>query len=222
MTTKGDTISRARRLIKGVKIDAFMTNRFLYSMILKFAKLYIKRMDDSNKLGRYNSLFEVLPGVELIEVDKIEACVSIETCCTFRRTKDQLPPILEGSFGAIIRSISSIDGSFPVRQTTAKVYADMVKSTSFKYNTNKYFWLNNGYAYFPNLEWELIDIDAMWENDISIFKCCVDNCCVDRINERTNVPESLFPEIENAVRQELMGMIQIPADAKTDHQSLQK
>ncbi len=222
MDTKGDTISRTRRLIKGVKQDSFLTNRFLYSMILKFAKLYIKRLDDSNRLSRWNSLFEVLPGVELISVSKIEACVDIDTCCEFRRTKNRLPPILDGTFGSKIRTVSTIDGTFQIYETQAKTYNKMVKSTSFKYNKNKYFWLNDGYAYFPDVYWELVDIDALWENSIEQYKCCADNCCVDRVNEKSNIPDWLFVEIENGVRQELMGMLQVPTDTKADNQSIQK
>ncbi len=217
--TKGNTISRARRLVKGDKADALLTDRFLYSMILKFAKLYIKRTDDSNKLGRISTLYDVLPGVELIEVSKIEACVDIDLCCTFRRTKDKLPPILEGTYGPKIRSVTSIDGSYQVRETYAKIFSEMAKTTSFKYNKNKYFWIQNGYAYFPNVEWELVDMDAMWEDSIEQFKCCAEDCCVDRLTEATHVPDWLFAEIESNVRQELMGLIQIPPDNKVDNQS---
>lgn len=223
MTTKGETISRARRLLKGVKIDAFLTNRFLYSMVLKFAKLYIKRLDDTNRLARINSLFEVLPGVELIDVSKIEACVDIDTCCTFKRTKDPLPQMLEGTYGYKIRTLSTIDGSHQLYETQAKTYNQMVKSTSFKYNKNKYFWIDaRRYAFFPNVDWEVVDIDGLWEDDIEQYKCCADNCCVNRIDERSNIPDYLFAEIENGVRQELLGMIQIPKDNIVDNQSLQR
>ncbi len=220
MESKGDTISRVRRLIKGIKIDAFLTNRFLYSMVLKYAKLYMKRLDDGNKLSLWNSLFEVLPGVELIPVSKIEACVDIDTCCEFRRTKNRLPPLLDGTYGSKIRTITTIDGTFQVYETQAKTYNKMIKSTSFKYNKNKYFWLNDGYAYFPNNEWELVDIDGLWENDIDQYKCCADNCCVNRVDERSNIPDSLFVEIESGVRQELLNMIQVPNDDKQDGQNI--
>lgn len=221
-TLKGDTVSRVRRLIKGLKSDAFITDRFLYSMVLKYAKLFIKRKDDSNKLGRYNSLFEKFPGVSLKEVSKIEAgCIDIPTCCSFKRTVDKLPPILEGSFGPIIRDVTSIDGSIGMTRTYAKVYREMTKTSSFKYNKTQYYWLSNGYAYFPNLEWDNVDIEAMWENDISEFLCNA-NCCLNRQLEETHIPEDLFVEIEGNVQKELFGMLQIPSDSKNDNQSIQK
>lgn len=223
METKGDTISRVRKLIKATNKDSFITDRFLYAMVLKYAKLFIKRKDDSNKLGRYNGLFEKFPGVELIEVSKIEAgCLDIATCCTFKRTKDKLPPILSGSFGPIIRTVTSVDGSVRLVKTYATTYVEMTKSSSFKYNKKKYFWLSNDYMYFPNLEWDYVDIDALWENDISEFLCDAEDCCLDRQSEETHIPEDLFVEIEGNIQKELLGMLQVPSNAIIDNQSIQK
>lgn len=223
MTTKGESISRVRNLIKASKQDSFITDRFLYSLILKYAKLFIKRKDDSNKLGRYTSLYQKLAGIELIEVSKIEAgCLDIQTCCTFYRTKYQLPLILEGSFGPIIRSVSSIDGSKQFYRTYPSAYSRMTKSSTFKYNKNKYYWLINGYAYFPNSDWPAVDFEAMWENDISEYECGECGCCSDRREEKTNIPDDLFAEIESPVRQELFGILQIPEDTSTDNRNLAK
>jgi len=49
-TTIGYTVSRVRNSIKAVKEDAFVTDRYLWSVITKYAKLFIKRQDNQNKL----------------------------------------------------------------------------------------------------------------------------------------------------------------------------
>jgi hypothetical protein len=149
-TTIGDTISRVRNIVKGVKEDAFLTDRFIYSLILKYAKLYIRRQDNENKIMRFQSLFEPLPCVELVEVDKIEACCSgIKSKCIIMRTKDRLPTVLEGSFGPLFRTISSIDGSEVIYKTYPSIFTNMTNSTSFKYNKTKYYWYLDGYPLFP-------------------------------------------------------------------------
>lgn len=222
MTSKGETISRVRTLIKGVKSDAFLTDRFLYSLVLKYAKLFIKRLDDENKLGRYNSIFQKLPGVELEEISRIEACINIDSCCTFRRSKEKLPKILEGSFGLFVRTITSIDGSFICYETTSKLYNNMLKSATFKYNKNIYFWIAEDRIIFPNVEWNLIDVEALWQDDIDMYKCDAGACPGNKLDERSNIPESLFPDIENGVRQELLNMLQIPKDNLQDNQSILK
>lgn len=220
METKGATISRIRNLVKGDKIDAFLTDKFLYSLVLKYAKLFIKRMDDSNKLGRYNSLFQKLPGVILEDISPIEAgCINIDTCYSFKRTKDELPDILEGSYGPIIRSVTSIDGSKDPIRTYAKLYVKMTHSSNFKYNKNIYYWISNNHIIFPNVEWPVVDIDAMWAEDIDEYRCDASDCCVNRREEKTNIPDSLFAEIESGVRQELLTLVQLPKDNISDNQS---
>ena len=144
MTTIGDTISRVRNVVKGVKEDAFLTDRFIYSLVLKYGKMLIRRQDNENKIMRFQSLFEKLPCVELIEVDKVEACCGgIRSNCTIKRTKDKLPTILEGAYGPLFRTITSIDGSIQVYKTYPSTYTNMANSTSFKYNKNKYFTYKN-------------------------------------------------------------------------------
>ena len=152
MTTIGDSVSRLRNLVKGVKEDAFLTDRFLYSLVLKYAKMLIRRQDNENKIMRFQSLFESLPCVDLIEVDKIEACCSgIKSNCTIMRTKDKLPTVLEGAYGPLFRTVSSIDGSIQCFKTYPSTYTNMANTTTFKYNTNKYYWYLDGYLYFPNI-----------------------------------------------------------------------
>ena len=70
MTTIGDIVSRVRNQIKGEVQDAFMTDRFIYSMVIKYAQLLMRRQDHANKLMKFNSVWQTLPLLELIDVDK--------------------------------------------------------------------------------------------------------------------------------------------------------
>lgn len=219
MNTIGDSVSRVRNTVKGVKEDAFITDRFIYSLILKYAKVLIRRQDNENKIMRFQSLFEVIPCVPLIEVDKIEACCSnIKTGCTFMRTKDKLPQILEGVYGPLFRSVTSIDGSTELRKTYPTTYLSMTRSTTFKYNTNKYYWYLDGYLYFPNIQWDSIRVEGLWEEDINYLKCDGD-VCTKRQDNQTHIPEYLFAEIEAMVLKDLGFTLQIPQDRGDDSQN---
>lgn len=218
-TTIGDTVSRVRNVIKGVKEDAFLTDRFLYSLVLKYAKLYIRRQDTENKIMRFQSLFEPLPCVELIEVDKIEACCSgIKSNCTIRRTKDKLPLVLEGAYGPLFRTISSIDGSIECFKTYPTTYTDMTGLTTFKYNHTKYYWYLNGYLYFPNIDWDAIRIEGLWDASVAMYTCDGD-ICLPRQDDQTHVPEYLFAEIEQNVLKDLTMLIQSPVEGADDKMS---
>ena len=88
MTTIGEVVSRIRQSIKAEVQDAFVTDRYIYSLVLKFAQLLMRRQDHANKLMKFNSVWQTLPYLELIEVDKVEAhCSGIKSGCIINRTK---------------------------------------------------------------------------------------------------------------------------------------
>jgi len=222
MQTIGDATSRIRGVLKAVKEDPFLTDRFLYSLIQKYGKAVIRRQDNEGKLKSFTSLFETIPCVELIEVDKVEACcIGVRTGCTFRRSKDKLPAIVEGSSGPIIRAVTTLDQSQRLNETYPSTYANMTKSTNFKYNKHKYFWYIDGYLYIPDVEWDAVRLVALFDEDISDLLCANDpeDCIVEQ--ERTlNIPEYLMAEIEAMVKEELVPTMQIPPDGADDAQNV--
>jgi hypothetical protein len=216
MTTIGEAISRVRNVLKAVKEDPFLTDRTIYFAIQKYAKTLIKREDNQFRLMKMSQIFQVLPYIELIDVDKVEAgCVGVYSECYFKRSKDKLPSILDGMFGPIIRTTSSIDGSIEMFRTEPGTWVSITKSTTFKYNTRRYFWYLNGYIYCPNIDWEAIRMEAIFENKVEI---CEEDC-MTRQNESYNIPEYLFSEVESMVIKELTMSMSIPTDGPDDSQN---
>jgi len=222
MTTIGDATSRVRNVLKAVKEDAFVTDRLLHSLIMKYAKLLIYRKDQKGNLKEYASLFTVAPCLELIEVDKIEACcLGIKTGCTFRRTKDPVPEMIDGGKGPIIRSITTIDQSIRVEETYPETYATLSSTTTFKYLTTKYFWFIGGHIYIPDVEWENIRMVALFNDDTSQFDCNADaDICQPAQDRLMPVPEDLFAEIDKMVLQEILTPVQLPSDGADDSQNI--
>lgn len=221
MTTIGETISRVRNTIKGVREDAFITDRYIYSLILKYAKLFIQRQDTANRILKFQNLFETLPCVELIEVDKIEACCSgIKSKCTIMRTKEKLPLVLQGPYGPLFRTVSSIDGSTLAYETNPVTYTIMTHNTSFKYNKNAYYWYVDGYMYLPNVMWEAVRIEGLWSDSVNYLKCDSDLACKIRQEDNTHVPEYMFAEIEKMVLSDIMALAQIPQEPAENGQNV--
>ena len=218
MTTIGEAVSRVRNVLKGVKEDAFLTDRTIYYSILKYAKALIKREDNQFRLMRMSSLFQVLPYIELIDVDKVEAgCIGVYSGCYFKRSKDKIPGILNGMFGPIIRTTSSIDGTIELYRTEPGTWISMTKTTTFKYNKNRYFWYLNGYLYFPNIDWEAVRMEAIFEGTVET--CTTDDCLIKQ-DQDMSIHEYLFAEVEQFAIKELSAMLQIPQDNSDDSQNL--
>lgn len=219
MNTIAEAISRVRNNIKAVDSDSFITDRLIYSSILKYAKLYIKRQDNQTTRGKFNSLFTRLGCVELIEVDKIEACCDIRSGAIIKRTKDKLPGIMEGASGPLLRSVMSLDTSVEAFRTSPQLYTAMQKTSGFKYNKNKYYWILDGYIYLPDVEWESIAVDGIFEDSLDLFRC--ENKCQSVQDQVFAIPPELFAEIESQVVNDFMKSMQINNDPNPgDKQSL--
>lgn len=221
MTTINDAVSRVRNVIKGVKEDIFMTDRFIYSVIIKYAKMLIRRQDNEMKIFRVQSLFKTLPCVELVEVDKVEACCEgIKSGCTIMRTKERLPAIIDGAYGPIIRTVASVDGSILVYHTYPSAYVRLTHSSGYKYNKSFYYWFLDGYLYLPNVQWEAVSVTALFEENVSLYTCSSEDDCLLAQERQIPVPEYLFAEIEQYALKEILTTGSIPADSNDDSQNV--
>lgn len=221
-TTVRSSLSSIRNTLKSVKEDPFMTDRYLYALLMKYAKTLIKRASERKNIFKHKSLFKELGCIEMIEVDKVEACCTgIATGCTFMRTKNKLPKMLNINSNPLIKSISSLDYSVSVIQTDPKLYANMTKTSGFKYNKTKYYWFLEDHIYIPTVMWEAIRLSAVFEEDISHLKCDADATdCVQEQDRDLDIPEHLFTEIEQLVRQEVLTAGQLPPDGADDSQNV--
>lgn len=218
-TTIGDIISRIRTQVKAVRQDAFLTDRAIYAFVLRHAKWIMKREDGKNRLLGFSGVVQTMDFVELLEVDKVEACCTgISSDCKIKRTKTKMPVFMQGYQGPLIRSTTSLDGSEELQLTNPTSYLAMSKSKNMKYNKTKYYWYLNDYLYFPNLDWDAVRIEGIFEEDISSYTCAKDECII-KTSQPFNVPDYLFAEIEAGAFKDLVGMLQIPSDAITDKQS---
>lgn len=218
--TIGDILSRIRTQIKAVKQDSLMTDRDLYAFVIKHAKWLMKREDSKNKLMSFAGVMQTLDMVELEEVDRAESCYTgIGANCTIKRTKEKVPVFMQGYFGPLIRTVASLDGSEELQPVLPSTYMHLSKSSNFKYNKTKYYWYVDDYLYFPNLEWDAVRIEGIFEDDISQFTSKADNCVV-RSDQSFNVPDYILAEMEQYVIRDLGVTIQIPADIANDKQNI--
>lgn len=228
MQTRGYIISRIKGLIKAVDKDAFVTDRFIYSIIRKYIPFLMKREDSKNKLMNIQGLFQVYPYVELEESNRIESkCFNAPIDCKIKRTKDKISVSMDGYYGPLIKSITSISGPAmnagdeqPIRLISPSNYGQKIKLKSFKYNKEKYAWFLEGRLYFPDLEWDAVRLEAIPSDDMN-FGCDTDYC-IPMQDLEFRVPEYLFGEIESFVLKDLGLPMQIPSDQVDDKQNIHR
>jgi hypothetical protein len=142
------------------------------------------------------------------------------TNCKIKRTKERLPAFLEGYFGPLISGVMSLDGSEVFVPTDPKTWVAMTHSKTFKYNKTKYYWYLDGYLYLPNIEWEAIRVDGIFEDDVTGFNCDTNDDCTLRQDQPFNVPDYLHGELETFVMKDFGMAYQIPPDLISDKQNI--
>jgi hypothetical protein len=217
--TIGNIVSRIRNQIKASKQDFFLTDRVLYSFLLKNAQWLMKREDSKTRLLGFTSVMQTLEFVELIEVDKVMACCTgIKSDITIKRTKEKMPTFLQGYWGPLIRTIASLDGSEELQPVLPSTYIHIANSKNYKYNKTQYYWFLDDYIYFPNLDWDAVRIEGIFQDDIQGFTCADDDCRI-KSDQSFNVPDYLFGELESATLKDLSGIAQFPSDLQNDKQN---
>jgi len=221
MYTIGESISRVRGIMKATNEDAFLTDRFVYSIISKYAKVVLKRQNDQKKLMQHDELFEMLPFEQTIEVNKIEAnCAPIKSNCTIRRTAKKLPSVFNGSKGPLIRKVYSIDSSEAFEKIKRTTYIANKNKSCTKYDNTCYYWYANGHLYFPDCEVEGIMIEALWEDNLDGYCTLNDDDCKSMQERPLPLPDYLFAEVEQMAEQEFGIPVRLPDNGADDGQNI--
>lgn len=191
---------------------------------MKYVPALMKREDGKNKIMNFSEIFQTIHYVELEEVDKIlSKCVSFNSNVTIKRTEYKLPNIMTGYNLPLIREVRSISG--PVTQPndegdikliSSRRYGQLIKSKTYKYDKKKYCWYDDGYLWFPDLEWDAVQIEAIFLEDIDYLNEESCGYCTPRQEQLFPVPEYLFPEIEKFVWDDLTLSLKIPQDPVDD------
>jgi hypothetical protein len=182
--------------------------------------MIVRRQDNEYKIFSMKSLFKTLSFVELIEVDKVMAsCIGIKSGCVIMRTKDKLPELIEGTLGPLIKNVLSLDGSKKIYSTNLYTYERMRNSKNFKYNTKKYYWYSDGYIYIPDVNWEAVMIEGVFNGNIDGYNCNDKPDCSLALKRELPLPDYLFAEVEQLALKELMTAGSIPGDISDDSQA---
>lgn len=210
MRTYREYISQVKDLFKEINADSRLTNKQVWSLILKHAKWIIRR--DSNKLnllGRNTSFKEVkcLPVVEA----QAHECCDIGYNCKVWRTKDKLPSLFEDSDGVIISKVTSVDGWTPIYLISPNEFRRMKNNPWRSKNKSKkiYAYYHNGYIFFPEKKLERINVEGLYSESVRNKSQCEEPCkdcntpCDRFLDEPAPIPDYLAAQIIDLVIRDL-------------------
>lgn len=170
---------------KGVQSDdTRLAARHIYSKVLTSrARLIIQKMNKRQKISQW--AYQTLDCVELIKALPYECPCLPSVGCVILRTKEELPKPLTGLLdGHMIQSVTSLEGSITMSETTwkEKKYAKGKKYTS----SNPDYYIRNNYLYVTLKEGpKVITVTGLFEDPLEVEEfpgICDEGCgeeCVD-------------------------------------------
>ena len=192
----GDIVSRMRSVLNSNRVNAFVTDRYLYSVFFKYAQVATSKYYKNDSILENNYIFKTLE-FDLKDVDTADQS-SFRTGCKIKRTFDKLPDILFIRNNFIIKQVSSIDGSQTISIVTRAQYYNMTQLSSFKYNKEHYGRIENNFLYLADVDWDVIQITAAFLDEAG-----EDGICSDKKDSNVYFPEEIIAETEQLALQEI-------------------
>ena len=216
MRTVRSAISETKKGINKVNADARITNKEVYTKLLKHAEWLISRDSDAFRLGRKQVIYQDYKCAEVIDVPKIDPCCSITSKTVIKRTRDKIPEVFEDTNGPIIKGVFSVDGSQTIKFSTLSDYRAK-KNNPYGPKTNYYFY-KDGYLYgdLPRV----INVPALYKEDITSLNQC-ESCgdvkdCTPFLDRKWVVPEYLQAQVIDFVIKDFIPQLQIPNQERID------
>jgi hypothetical protein len=211
--TVREIIDSFRSKIKERSIDTIYTNGQLFQFLKEQFEWIMAREASAGRVWTSTYMFQVIRGLEVIEVSKIDGTCPIKNCCKIYRTKDKLPPIWRDKSGTIIRLVTSIDGSTSFFVTSSWAYSNKKNDPYKKFSSEKYVFYQDGYLWFPEHNPNRINVDAFFEEDLSYINSKRNDCegcfekedCVRYMDTDMRLPDWVLAESISKAAELLLG-----------------
>ena len=165
MITNRQLVSNIRashRLLSG---DAAINDRAILAELNNVAKVLIRRELNLRKLVATDSIYTIIPCLELVEVPLSECCAYVDDC-TIARTKVKLPRIEESNYLNAIQAVFSINQKKKLKEITPSRYINILNLPVKRNET--YYWLQNNYLYVTNPSVEMVKLIAWFAEEVPV------------------------------------------------------
>jgi len=141
-------ISDINNSLKSLNLDSFLPPKWLFLKTQNIISDFLKKDNSSNKLiYKLTTGWTELPCVEMEEVPITTCDLDVYVCQKLVKTKYKIPDVYETKFGALIRSISSVDYSSNYEPVFSAKLWKLTQKREFK--SKKYYFIQDGYLFIP-------------------------------------------------------------------------
>lgn len=232
MITQRNLISQLRSTHRLLSSDASINDRTLLTVLTNTSKQLIRRELNLRKLVNTDSIYTIIPCLELIQVPISECCDYVDECM-IARTKIRLPRIEESNYLSAIQAVFSINQKKKLKQITPSRYINLLKLP--KKTNDIYFWLQDNYLYVTSPDVEMVKIIAFFAEEVPLqilYPQGCDSCkcnevknedkCKNPLDNEFKAPGYLLkPIIDMSSEYLLKTYFRLPEDNNSDNQDNQ-
>lgn len=188
--------------VKALNIDDRFSYRFLASKFKDKVQVFIRQDARSRELLKESNIWKPINCVELEDANAIDCNCVEDDCASIKKSKIVIPDAYSTTYGNLVK-VFTLDGSQEYKEIHAYQHPD--KATR-EYGTGKYFWLENGYLFIPNVTYKAVKvlIIAKHPQQVDIINGVVSKCETP-LNEELNYPAYLITVAKTEVLKELTG-----------------
>lgn len=197
--------------------DARLSKRLIYNKLKSSRSLLLQRkLSKKQRLSIFS--YQTIGCLEMVKSTPYECgCVPPIGCKVFKSV-EPLPDIITSSNGALISSITSLDGYtrysyVPFQQIK---YLDGNKYTG----SNAYYFIRNNHLFTIQTVQDHVSVEAVFEDPLEVEvlnKRCLEGDCVDIDEVEFNIDLDLIDPLIDLAVQELVNLfLTVPEDKVND------
>lgn len=220
MPTIGEIVSRLKNTLKTVNEDAFVTDRYVYSVVKKHCESILLKYNTLNIITNpelYSLVYlELEEAVDLPE--EISNLAGVIIHGTVRKSIIKIPEIRSYMGKLLIQSVYSVDYFTQYQQLTLKELSIFKNSYYRKFIKPLFYYIKEGYLYVLD-DVEKVAISAAFKDDVSVYN--TNNMsgiipCARYQDSKFSYPENILAEAEGSALQEIALRYNIPVPPDKD------
>lgn len=198
-----EIVSTIENELNNISLDDRKSKRFIFSKVLYYSELFIKRESDSRRIFNSSNLFTFENCFEMKETSLMNCTdVYIPNVETVSKSKKPLPEFYSSIYGNLL-TVMTLDGSRRYEMTTPDNYKNIVNREFLP--KNGYYWIDNNYLVIPSY------IEAVKLSYLK--KVSLQNSSLDG---DITIPEWLLADIVKNVVADIRNTKSIPSDENPD------
>lgn len=226
MSTNREVVSRIRGTHRLLSSDAALNDRAILAELNSVKALLIKRELNLRKLSATDSIYTIIPCLEMQQVPLSECCNYVDTRF-IARSKEPLPAIAESNYLYAIQGVFAIDQKIKLKEITPTRYINLLKLKARVEEV--YYWIQNHYLYVTNPDVNTVRISASFEGEVpnSVLypedcdcakSVSLDELCKNPLDKDFKCPTYLIQNVVDMTSNELLRTyFNIPIDRQSDN-----